>query len=438
MIALGGSLQAQTVFSSDLESWTNNLPDGWMGSKTSIAQADVTQASDNPHGGLYSVRLNNDTTSHRRFTTQPQTVVDGESYVISFWVRGQGEVRTGIFDGRSSGSGYGPYNNYVTVSSNTWQQVSQTVSCANDTTGAEFIISVRNTIAPDHLVIDDVNIEVSGPPAPTSIYAIQFTSDPNGSSPVANQGVLTGGIVTGVVAGFGYYIQAGNGPWSGIYVSDNNNTVNRGDSVTLGGTVEESFGFTRLNNVTGFTLVSSGNPQPAVSTVSTALANTEAYESVLCQVVNVPCVVAPNQFGEWKLYDGDSLYVDDQMYAYTGVVGTSYDVTGCLFYSFGEFKLEPRDANDVSVASSIAENGVFATVSLFPVPATDLLTIGLGELAGSRVEYVLSDLTGRMLLGGVLTSERSTLDVSGLPAGGYLVTLRAKGAVQAMKVLVQR
>jgi hypothetical protein len=297
---------------------------------------------------------------------------------------------------------------------------------------------VRNTIAPDHLVIDDVNIEVSGPPAPISIYAIQFTNDPNGASPVVNQGVLTGGIVTGVVSGFGYYIQAGNGPWSGIYVSDNANTVNRGDSVTLGATVEESFGFTRLANANNFSLVSSGNPEPAVSSITTALANTEGYESVLSQVVNVPCVVAPNQFGEWKLFDGDSLYVDDQMYAYTGVVGTSYDVTGCIFYSFGEFKLEPRDANDVSVASSIAENGVFATVSLFPVPATDLLTIGLGDLAGSRVEYVLSDLTGRSLLGGVLTSERSTLDVSALPAGGYLVTLRAQGAVQAMKVLVQR
>ncbi|MBL8003218.1 MAG: carbohydrate binding domain-containing protein [Flavobacteriales bacterium] len=436
MIALAGTLQAQTVFTSDLEGWTNNLPDGWVGSKTNINTDSIFQTANNPHGGTYAVELHN-TTPHKRFTTQPVAVTSGTSYTISFWVRGQGQVRTGLFDGRPGGSsGYAPYNAYVTVSSNSWQQVTQTVTCAYDTTGGEFILSVLSTIAPDHLVIDDVNIEVAGPPAPTSIFDIQFTTDPNGASPVTNQGVLTGGRVVGVVTGAGYYLQSGTGAWSGIYVVDAVNAVNRGDSVTLGATVEESFGFTRLNNVTGFTVVNSGNPDPAVTNVSTAQANTEPFESVVCKVTNVPCVVAPNQFGEWKLFDTDSLYVDDQMFAYTPAVGTSYNVTGPLFYSFGRYKMEPRDANDVEVANSI-EEGLFATATVGPVPTSDLLNIDLGALAGSRVEYTLSDLTGRSLLNGLLTNGRSTLDLSMLPAGGYLLTLRTNEAAKAVKVLVQ-
>jgi hypothetical protein len=442
MLALGSALQAQTVFTSDLESWTGNVPNGWVGAKTNLPQQDITQSNTNPHGGLLAVRLNNDTSSHRRFTTVQQTVVAGTAYTISFWVRGQGEVRTGLFDGRPGGSsGYSPYNGYTTVSSNTWQQVTQTVSCTNDTVGAEFIISVRNTIAPDHLLIDDVNIEVAGAPSPSSIYSVQFTADPNGASPVANQGVITGGRVTGVVpsgTAKGYYLQAGTGGWSGIYVLDPTNTVNRGDSVTLGATVEESFGYTRLTNVTNFTIVSTGNPDPAITDVTTAQANTEPYEGVLSKVTNVPCVVAPNNFGEWKLFNGDSLMVDDQMYAYPAMVGTSYSVTGCMFYSFGKYKIEPRDLNDVEVANSIADNAYFANVTVGPVPANEVLYISVGELASDRVEYMLTDLQGRSIANGTFTSDRNIINVSGLNTGSYVLTLRTTEATRSTIVMVLR
>jgi len=440
MIALSGALQAQTVFTSDLESWTGNLPDGWVGAKTSISLDSIFQST-TAHTGTYAVELHN-TTPHKRFTTVQQTVVSGTSYTISFWVRGQGEVRTGLFDGRPGGSsGYSPYNGYETISTNTWQQVSQTVTAANDTVGAEFIISVLNTIAPDHLLIDDVNIELAGPPAPTSIYAIQYTTDLSGSSPLTNQGVLTGGIVTGFVPSgnaMGYYIQAGTGPWSGIWVLDAANTVSRGDSVTLGATVEESFGYTRLTNVTSFALVSSGNPDPAITDVTTAQANTEPYEGVLSKVTNVPCVVAPNSFGEWKLFNGDSLMVDDQMYAYPAMVGTSYTVTGCMFYSFGKYKIEPRDANDVEVANSIADNAFFASVTVGPVPANEVLYITLGTLSGSRVEYTLTDLLGRSVANGTITGDRNTINVSALTTGSYVLTLRTAEATRSTVVMVQR
>jgi hypothetical protein len=436
VIALGASLQAQ-VFTSDLEAWTGNVPDGWVGVKTSISPDSIFQISTNPHAGSFAVGLHN-TSPHKRFTTQPVTVVAGTSYSISFWVRGQGQVRTGLFDGRPGGtSGYAAYNPYVTVSSNSWQQVTQTVTAANDTVGAEFVISVLNTIAPDHLVIDDVNIDLAGPPAATSIYAIQFTTDPNGASPVTNQGVITGGRVTGLVPSVGYYLQAGNGPWSGIWVADATNTVSRGDSVTLSAIVEENFGFTRLNNVTNFTVVNGGNPDPAIANIATAEANTEPYESVLSKVTNVPCVIAPNTFGEWYVFNGDSLMVDDQMFAYPAMVGTSYNVTGPIFFSFGKFKMEPRDANDVEVANSIAD-AAFATVTMGPVPATDVLTIALGELSGTRVEYTMTDVMGRTVATGSFNGQRNSLDVSGLTTGSYLITLRTADATSSTRVVVQR
>ena len=48
-----------------------------------------------------------------------------------------------------------------------------------------------------------------------SIYDIQFTTLPNGDSPLNGQTVNTGGIVTASYTG-AYYIQNASGPWQGI------------------------------------------------------------------------------------------------------------------------------------------------------------------------------------------------------------------------------
>ena len=82
---------------------------------------------------------------------------------------------------------------------------------------------------------------------------------------------------------------------------------------------------------------------PAASVITTAQANTEPYEGVLSQVVNVECVLLPNTFGEWTVLQGtDSLIVNDLMYAYTPTLGTLYSVTGPINYAFGAFSIEPR------------------------------------------------------------------------------------------------
>ena len=81
MIALGGALQAQTVFTSGFETWQGNTPDGWVGAKTSISTDSIFQST-TAHSGTYAVELHN-TTPHKRFTTVQQTVVSGTSYTIS-------------------------------------------------------------------------------------------------------------------------------------------------------------------------------------------------------------------------------------------------------------------------------------------------------------------------------------------------------------------
>ena len=144
--------------------WTDGLPDGWYGDKSNIGTGNVNQYSANPHSGSYSAQLVRESSAHRRFTSQPTQVSAGSKYKITFWVKGQGEIRTGLFDDRETGFGYAPYNDYIVVDSDTWTEHTQHVTAENTTDIAEFIFSVRNTEGNDrsvsgHVLLDSVSVD---------------------------------------------------------------------------------------------------------------------------------------------------------------------------------------------------------------------------------------------------------------------------------------
>lgn len=450
LTAFTGLAQAQVV-DSGFEAWTGNLPDGWFGERSSILAAAVSQVTTNAHGGSSAVRLENATADHKRFTTQNVTVTAGTGYSITFWARGMGDVRFGVYDGRS-GNGYSPYTAYTTVASNdTWTEYTLSTNVVMDATNAQFILSVKSTAAPEHLVIDDVVIEAAGAIQEVTIHDIQFTSDPSGDSPLAGQVVRTSGIVTAIdaVANNGdpqlvYYLQDGSGAWNGIYVFDyidNGNEVAVGDEIELIASVSEYFNLTELSNLQSFTLVASAQPLPAPIVVGTGEVAAEALESVLVRVENAACteVAGGANFGIWSVDDGSGVVgIGKEMYTTTpdATLGQVYDVTGVVSFGFEEYRIQPRQASDVSLATSIGEFAG-ATVTLFPNPANDVLTLDLGTLNG-RTEYTVTDATGRIVLADVTTAVRSTIDVNGLSNGLYVMTLRNAGSVWSTHVQVQR
>ncbi len=75
----------------------------------------------------------------------------------------------------------------------------------------------------------------------------------------------------------------------------------------------------------------------------------ERYEGVLVTVQNVTVTSAADNYGEW-IVTGD-VRIDDKLFIYNepnGVtIGDSFaSITGVLDYSYGTFKIEPRDAGD--------------------------------------------------------------------------------------------
>ena len=435
-LALALTAQGQLV-QSGFETWTNNLPDGWFGAKSNIAMSGVVQTT-NAHSGEFAVQLINGD-PHKRFSSQAVTVTANTTYTVNFWMRGTGKVRVGLYDNRpGTSSGYSPYSPYVDATS-TWTEMNVNVSAGVDAADAEFIFSIFQTTGPDHVMIDDVTITEGGAVQNASIYAIQFTTLPNGDAPLAGQTVNTGGIVTAAYTG-GYYIQNASGPWQGILVYDNFSNPTRGDSVTLTATVTEFNGSTELTGITNFTTVMNGQPLPAALAINTGEVSEEALEGVLVSVHNATCTEIPGgaNFGKWKADDGSGFgWIGKEIYTTTPdpQLGQVFDVTGVVSYSFALFGIQPRDANDVSLAVGLNEiNG--SVVNVFPNPANNTLTMDLGNLNG-RTEYSLTDATGRLVLSDVATSDRSTIDVSGLNNGMYVITLRNSSAVWSTQVTVQ-
>lgn len=205
---------------------------------------------------------------------------------------------------------------------------------------------------------DDVIIELTGTGTevlPTSIYDIQFVADPttDDASPYDGQVVLVEGIVTANNYGGKYFISSPEGgAWNGIYVYDTTNEPELGDLVRFEATVAEYYEWTELTNVTDYELISSGNTIPAPVVITTAeLASMEAYESVLVTIENVTVSIIANSFGEWYVTDGSGdAQIDDNCYALdpAAIVGDTFaSITGVVDYSFSNYGLNPRSADDI-------------------------------------------------------------------------------------------
>ncbi len=410
----GVSASNAQVFSSDMSTWANDTLDGWFGVKTSLHTDSIMEVTGQSSYGTSAVSLQNADGSHKRFSTEAIAVTEGEVYEVTFWAKGAGEIRTGIFDDRIGGFGYF-YNSYITMDDADWTMYSQSIIADSTNANAEFLFSLRNTENGNPILIDSVVINVNSSVEMTSVYEIQYTMDSSGDSPFMDQTVQTGGIVT-AVSGSGYYIQAGTGAFSGLYVYDSGNTVTIGDSVTLSGTVVEYYNLTELSNVAGFNIESSGNTLPAATELNTNEVADESYEGVLVEVTGAVSN-ADAGFGMFELNDNSGpVLVDDVMYQHVATLAEVLNVTGVVDYSFSEWKILPRTTSDVVVMTGIEESNVDFTIS--PNPVVDFVNVNTTSSNSIMEVYAI---TGELISSFELNGFNNRVDLSTLASGTYIV-----------------
>jgi len=169
-------------------------------------------------------------------------------------------------------------------------------------------------------------------------------------SPYDGRTVVTGGVITARLDDY-FVLQSGSGAWSGIWARG---TVpaSVGDSLRLRARVTESEGDGNEGQTLlvepGYLLIVPGAPLPAALPIPTDDIAVEAYEGVLVSLSGAACTDPALGHGEWEVNDGSGEgRIGDLAVDFVPTLGTTYDITGPIAYSFGRFKLEPRDASDL-------------------------------------------------------------------------------------------
>jgi len=155
-ILLCSSVRAQVVFSSDFESWTGNVPNGWGGTQTTLEPDSIMQYTASANSGSKACRLINRESTTKKFSTSTFSVEAGITYSISYWLRGSGKiVNVSLFSNVNTViSGLN-----TTIDTTGWIYYSTRFIANTSSTTAELIFTLRNTtLDKDDIQIDDIVI----------------------------------------------------------------------------------------------------------------------------------------------------------------------------------------------------------------------------------------------------------------------------------------
>jgi len=240
-------------------------------------------------------------------------------------------------------------------------------------------------------------------PTLTPIHAVQYVDDPetDDASPLDGQVVNVRGIVTAGHLEFSdsyFILQDKPEAWSGLEVYTTSTpymNVNRGDEVMVTGEVEEYNGMTEIIADT-FKVISTGNPLPDPLTVTPGCID-EATEGVLIITEQVEVSDPDLGYGEFAITDGvDTSIVDDLgAITYTATLGDFLDIAGIGWYSYGDYKLIPRDDGDIYQYSLGAVQG---TITAMEVKADSLADVKV--VVGDHVAF--TDTNGYYIIEDVL------------------------------------
>ena len=309
----------------------------------------------------------------------------------------------------------------------------------------------------------------------------------NTDSPYSGETVTFTGAVTSTLNQFdlGYvYIQdTAATEYAGIYVTGNAALagLSRGDVVTITGDVAENFGFT---TVTATTIVNNNrtfNVTPvSVTPDSNFASNGEMYESMLISLDDpnngkIDVIDPDLGFGEYgvglsgstdfvRVLSGrvngtsaqsslnvslisDTFYINNEgVMNVPGILAdTSQDMdamVGILWYSFGNFKLTPRNNSDLInfseplVFVGLTEKSAQVEMKYYPNPAQNFVTIENNSADLNNMEAFFFNLNGQLLKSVSLRNNRNVVNVSDFNNGIYIIRVMNNNEVVNTSKLV--
>ncbi len=245
----------------------------------------------------------------------------------------------------------------------------------------------------------------------TPISMIQSDTTDSGQSAWVGRRVSVSGIciVDSTSSNWYYLEEYPGGEWKGIQIYDLDHEPVRGDSVLLVGTVQEYFYMTEILNVLYFEVLSSNHPEPdpvviQTGDLSAGYPTAEPYEGILVSVPRA-AVVNSNPGGSYfEIDDGSGIarVANRSAYTYEPTDGDTIGVVGVVRFTMGNYQIEPRDDNDITIIfTDVAEGQHRTTPQLrlidFRGIYRNTLRFGVQTTIANPVHLSLYDATGRQV-----------------------------------------
>ena len=313
----------------------------------------------------------------------------------------------------------------------------------------------------DHVKI---TVEIKGGYTP---YDIQFTKEIGVGedcypSEFEGQNVEVTGVVTAVRPDQDYpnfFFQDPNKKeWAGmfIYIDKGYSAPSVGDLVILKGDIAEYYGMTEMKNISSTTILSSGNEIEPVKLNASLISGScsewaEKYEGMLVRLVDVLVSQTADENGHWIVSDITGSVIIDS-YLYVGdfpkpELRTHYtSITGIVHYTYGEYKLMPRNSNDFNApfaaVKEIPEN--FEMMINYPNPFNPTTIIEFSIKESNFVQLDVIDIHGRnvaTLISGIPLSKKLIWNGKNdlgqmVPAGIYFARLKTSSTVMTQKMIL--
>ncbi|MFY0671902.1 MAG: T9SS type A sorting domain-containing protein [Bacteroidia bacterium] len=282
------------------------------------------------------------------------------------------------------------------------------------------------------------------------------------------EGIALTGVVTGTVNYLGITtIQDGSDPFSGIFIQsqagDGLSQVKRGDILTITkATVTEEFGVTHLSDIEYTKADGSEVPSPIANISMDSFQNynsyAEGYEGMYMEwtdvVVSDTAPDFPNFYGEFAfatdLQEGTpQVRVDDlSPFIEQNFANDTLDlgqelayIRGIMYYSFGNWKLLPRDKNDIDgyitkYPESVEEINALIDLKVFPNPTQNVINVSLDANAvGENAIITVVDMTGKVVMSENVSDAFTQLNLASLTNGVYQLRITSNNVVTAYPIL---
>ena len=340
-----------------------------------------------------------------------------------------------------------------------------TVPDVNRTTTFRFKLTVSDNDGEEASDFVNVVVPIVGGYTP---YNIQFTKNKGTGedcypSEFEGQNVEVTGIVTAVHPDQTYpnffFQDPTKDAWAGmfVYVDKDYTAPTIGDQVKLKGDVTEYYGMTEMKNMDATEILSSNHhvdptPVAAASISGECRIWVEKYEGMLVQLTNMTVSQSANSDGQWFVSDWSGTAMIDG-YLFDGdwinpEFGTHFmSITGVLHYSYGKYKLMPRNNNDfnapvTSIGHELPER--FELLTNYPNPFNSSTTIEFSVKAKHTVSLQIIDMNGRLittLINGIPHSNKiiwNGLNEKGqpMPEGIYFARLTSASTMLTQKMVL--